>query len=400
MSVWNFYSAGEIHFGCGVVNSIGRLARERRFAKVLVVTDRQLADAGIVDRIRRPLEAEGVSVELFEDGRAEPSLEEVIRCVDRARACSPDAILGLGGGSNMDVAKHSAAVVTHGGHPRDYFGEDNVPGPVLPLICIPTTAGTASEVTGATVLTDTDAKLKAACLSNFLRPAIAMVDPELTLSCPAKVTADSGIDALTHAIEAYTAVSNSELVLEEGEHTLFQGANPMGARLAEYAIELVGQHLVEAVRSPNNIEAREGMALAALVAGLAFSNTGVALVHAMEYPMGGVVSCSHGAGNGILLPAVMRFNLPARLSHFKRIAELLGVPTEGLSLEMAAERSVEKVEEIRDAIGIPSRLADLGATEDQLRGFAEKTVTIRRLLRINPRAATVDELEELYRSVW
>src|SRR5262249_55087058 len=161
-------------------------------------------------------------------------------------------------------------------------------------------------------------------LSNWLRPTAAIVDPMMTLSCPPKVTADSGIDALTHAIEAYTAVDNADFPLGPGERSTYQGKNPMSDLCASEAITLVGKYLRRGVKDGNDLEAREGMALAALLGGLAFSNSGVALVHAMEYPVGGAVHCSHGAGNGLLLPHVMRFNLPAKEKAFAEIAFLLG----------------------------------------------------------------------------
>ena len=185
---------------------------------------------------------------------------------------------------------------------------------------MPTTAGTGSEVSAASVVTDTDNQIKVGILSNWLRPTAAVVDPLMTLTCPPKVTADSGIDALTHAIEAYTAIDNADFPLPAGERTVYQGKHPMGDLCAEQAITLVGKFLRRAVQDGSDLEAREGMALAAMLAGMAFSNVGVALVHAMEYPVGGAVHCSHGAGNGLLLPYVMRFNLPAKTNAFAQIA--------------------------------------------------------------------------------
>src|SRR5262249_38142232 len=162
-----------------------------------------------------------------------------------------------------------------------------IPGPILPLICVPTTAGTGSEVSGASVLTDAERAMKVGILSNFLRPRVAVVDPMLTVSCPAKVTADSGIDALPPAIEAYTAVDNEDFPLPSGERTIYQGRHPFGDMLAEKAIQLVGANLRQAVSNGGDLAAREAMALGATLAGLAFSNVGVAVVHALEYPLGG-----------------------------------------------------------------------------------------------------------------
>src|SRR5438105_3890498 len=183
----------------------------------------------------------------------------------------------------------------------------------------------------AFVVTDTTKQIKVSCLSQHLRPAAAVVDPLLTLTCPPKVTADSGIDALTHAIEAFTAVDNDRFPLPPGEQTVYQGKNPLADLTAREAIALVGKYLRRAVKDGTDLEARDGMALAATLGGLAFSNAGVALVHAMEYPVGGGVHGSHGAGNGLLLPFVMEFNRPKRVPEFAAVARLLGEDTRDLS---------------------------------------------------------------------
>ena len=399
-TTWTFHSAGQIVFGRGAVGQTGELAARLNLHRVLVVTDARLVAAGLDRAVRDPLESAKITVEVFDGGQPEPSLDLVEQCLADARRFNPDGVLGLGGGSNMDLAKIVAAVLTHGGGPRDYIGEDRIPGPVIPLICVPTTSGTGSEVTAASVLTDTANQIKVGVLSNYLRPKVAIVDPMMTVSCPAKVTADSGIDALTHAIEAYTAVDNENFPLPAGERTVYQGRHTLGDCLAEKAIALIGRHLVAAVREPRNLEAREGMALAATTAGLAFSNVGVALVHAMEYPVGGAVHCSHGAGNGLLLPFVMRYNLSARLEQFARIAELLGEDTTGLDREQAAERAVAAVDKLKAAIGIPARLRDLGVTPGQLPLFAEKAFGIKRILRVNPREPTVADIEDVYRAAF
>lgn len=399
-TTWTFHSAGQLVFGRGAVKQTGELARELRLKRVLLVTDQWLIAAQLDRGVQDSLAAAGIAVDVFSGGEPEPSLDLVERCLIQARAAKPDGVVGLGGGSNMDLAKIVAAVLAHGGGPRDYVGEYRVPGPVLPLICIPTTSGTGSEVTAASVLTDTANQIKVGVLSNYLRPRVAIVDPMLTLSCPAKVTADSGIDALTHAIEGYTAVDNEVFPLPEGERTVYQGRHPLADCLAEKAIDLIGRHLVTAVREPQNVEAREGMSLAATVAGLAFSNTGVALVHAMEYPVGGAVHCSHGAGNGLLLPYVMRYNLPVRTKQFARVAELLSEDTRGLSQEAAADRAIAAVERLKAAIGTPTRLRELGVSQSQLPLFAEKAFGIKRILRVNPRVPTVADIEAVYRAAF
>ena len=391
-TTWNFHVPGQLTFGSGSVRQIGALVARRKLRRVLLVTDRNLVEAGIADRVLTPLNQAGITVATFDGGEAEPTVSASLRAIDSARRFQPEAIIGLGGGSNIDLAKVTAAVITHGGEPRDYYGFDRIPGPVLPLMCVPTTAGTGSEVSHAAVLTDTANQVKVSILSNFLRPAIALVDPELTYSCPRQVTADSGIDALTHAIEALTATNYNELDVPPGEACAYEGRYVLGDCLAEKAIELVGRHLSEAVSNPQNHVARENMALAATLAGIAFSNCGVALVHALEYPLGGTLHCSHGAGNGLLLPYVMRFNLPEREATFARIAALLGEDVRGLDAKHAAEKAIAAVEQLRRQIGIPERIRDIGGAANQLPTFAEKAFAIKRLLWVNPRRATLDDL--------
>lgn len=397
-STWSFYSAGQLVFGSGAAAQLGRLVGERNLARVLIVTDPALSAAGVLDQVRTPLVEAGIEVDVFDGGEPEPALEVAERAIEHARGFSPDAILGLGGGSNMDVAKITSAVFTHGGVLRDYFSYGNVPGEVTPIICVPTTAGTGSEVSHAGVLTDTAGEMKVSILSNYLRPCLAVVDPVLTLTCPPQATADSGIDALTHAVEAYTARPTADFPLEPGQSSPYYGSQPLTDALAEKTIQLVGQHLVTAVREPENLAAREGMALAATLAGLAFSNAGVAVVHALEYPLGGVLHCSHGGGNGLLLPFVMRYNLPACQQKTANIARLLGGDVSGLDEPQSAELAISTIEQLKRDIGIPLRLRDLGAREEQLPGFAEKAFAIKRLMQINPRRPTLDDLVAILRS--
>jgi alcohol dehydrogenase class IV len=395
-----FHVAGKLIFGRNAVRQLGEVATWLRARRVLVATDAILEKAGVLEQVRRPLLEAGVTVEAFTGGEPEPSMRAAAACLAVARNFQPDAVLGLGGGSNMDLAKITAVLLAHGGDPRDYIGDDKVPGPVAPLICVPTTAGTGSEVSAASVLTDTDNQIKVGILSNHLRPRVAVVDPLLTVSCPPKVTADSGIDALTHAIEAYTAVDNAIFPLPAGERSIYQGRHPLGDVLAEKAITLIGANLRRAVRDGKDLDARDGMALGATLAGMAFSNVGVAVVHALEYPVGGATHCSHGAGNGLLLPFVMRYNLPIRQREFTTIARLLGENVTGLTEERAAERAITAVEKLRADIGIPLRLRDLGVKETQLKSFADKAFGIKRILRVNPRFPTPEELTQILQAAY
>jgi len=385
---WSFHSAGQLVLGRGAVRDLGRLVARRKLEKAFLVTDQRLVAAGLVDQVVMPLKESGIAVEVFDGGEPEPAVDTAQKAIDQARAYEPDCVVGLGGGSNMDLAKVAAAVLAHGGSPDAYFGFDRIPGPVVSLVCVPTTSGTGSEVSHAAVLTDTKNHIKVSTLSQFLRPTLAVVDPALTDGCPRKVTADSGIDALTHAIEAYTATDFDAL----DEYAGYEGRYTLGECIAERAIELIGKNLVRAVENGSDIAARDGMSLAATLAGLAFSNCGVALVHGLEYPLGGALHCSHGAGNGLLLPHVMRFNLPKRTDALARIARLLGENVEGLTDSAAAEKAIEAVDRIRARIGVPGRIRDLGGRREQLPEFAKKSFAIKRLLATNPRRASESDL--------
>jgi alcohol dehydrogenase class IV len=222
-------------------------------------------------------------------------------------------------------------LVTHGGNPQDYFGEGKVPGPVAPIVAIPTTAGTGSEVSPSSILTDVKENLKKGISDNKLRPTVAIVDPTLTLTCPPHITAATGIDVLAHAIESYMATNFAYLPLQPGEEetVLYHGSNPLTDCLAKQAVEIVADNLRIAVDQGRNTEARENMAMANVLAGIAFSNSGVTAVHAMAYPLGALSHAPHGVVNGLLLPHVMEYNLPVSSRRLAEIAGMMGINTRG-----------------------------------------------------------------------
>lgn len=385
-------------FGPDAVEELGDVVGRLGFSRVLIVSDKTLVDSGVVDRVRRPLDAVEFQVGVFGGGEPNPPLYAVDSLVRTAKDFNPDVLIGLGGGSNMDLAKAAATLLAHGGTCHDYAGDQLVPGPVFPLILAPTTAGTGSEVTASAVLNDTEAGRKFGILSNFLRPLVALVDPLLTVSCPPNTTADSGIDALTHAIESFTAVDNAAFPLPEGERTVYQGRHPLGDMLAERAIELIGRHLRRAVSDGSDLEAREGMSLAATLAGMSFSNVGVAVVHALEFSLNEVAHTSHGRGCGLLLPYVMRFNKSVQLQQTAKIAALLGEDVSGLDEETAADRAVDAVDRLKADIGIPATMRDVGVKPEWLPEMAEKAFALKRILRVNPRSVTQEGLAEILHS--
>lgn len=405
---WSFHGVGpgRLWFGRGALGRVSIEATDHRWNRLLIIADRNLETAGLVAKLTTALDTGGAKqndrcYELFLEGEAEPSIAVADAASQAAREFRPDAIVALGGGSNMDVAKYVAIVAAHGGTPSDYFGIDQVPGPICPLIAIPTTSGTGSEVSHAAVLTDTENAIKISCLSQHLRPAIAVVDPSLTDGCPRQVTADSGIDALTHAVEAKTNTPFDRLEIPPDQVRSYQGSHPLGALLADRAIELVGRFLDRAVNQPGDTEARDQMALASTLAGMAFSNCGVALVHALEYPLGGKYHCSHGAGNGLLLPYVMEFNRPTcepRMAQIGRLLNQDAIRQGQLDLDddaVAAAQAIESVRKLREKIGIPDRLREMGAQSEDLDALAAKSFAISRLMLYNARRPTLEDLQQL-----
>jgi len=392
---WRFRSTPEIVFGFGVVERVGKIVRQLGAHRVLMVTDPVLVSMGTHEKAEQSFGDAGVAWDLFDEGPAKATIERVAACLDVSRQERYDAIIALGGGSNIDVAKTVAVLLRHGGVPEDYFGENNVPGPITPLIAISTTAGTGSEVSATAVLADPDRRQRGAILSNFLRPLVAIFDPLLTVSCPPKVTADSGIDAMTQAIESYMVTSYQTEVVDYDPASIYQGRYPLVDRMLEQTIEYCGKYLRRAVYQGRDLDAREGMHYAALLSGLGFSNAGLNAVHALEYPVGVQTGCTHGAIVGLLLPYVMAYNLPACADQLSRVAQLLGEETAGLSVWEAAEKSIEAVQRMKKDIGIPMKLRDIGVKKSDLRSYAETAGKFTRLMQLNPRPLDVESLETI-----
>ncbi len=389
---WQFATASNIRFGRGSLISVPDELQRLGIDRPLIVTDKTIVNLPPISELLQSMRRSGNSVDVFDECIPEPSIAVAQSAIAKGRAAASNGIVGIGGGSNLDVAKIAATVLRHGRAPSDYFGYDAIPGPILPLIAIPTTAGTGSEVSHSAVLTDPIAQIKVSTLSRWLRPTSAIVDPSLTDSCPPIVTAHSGIDALVHAIEALTNRDFSEMVAVDPQARAYEGSYPLTSLIAAEAIRLIGRYLVRAYQQPRDVEARDGMALAAMLAGMAFSNSGVAVVHALEYPVGVLTHCSHGEGNGLLLPHVMRFNLPARTDSIAAIASYLGRDTSHMSISDAAEAAIEAVVQLQQAIGIRIKLSELGLKADQIPLVAQRALQIKRLMDINPRRPTEADL--------
>lgn len=403
--VWQFSTAGAIKFGRGSRAQLVEQLVLRGLRRPLLVTDRTLSSLEITSQFIGEVTQAVDEICVFEDGEAEPTVDVAIAACEAGKAAKADCVIGLGGGSNIDLAKVAATVLAHGGAPSKYFGFDAIPGPVLPLIALPTTAGTGSEVSHSAVLTDSANQIKVSTLSPWLRPMVAIVDPDFTDSCPPRITAHSGIDALVHAIEAYTNRDYKQMTGVDPQARAYEGSYPLTRLLAAEAIRLVGRALVVACQPdsdqpgsspvPGKREARDEMALAALLAGMAFSNSGVGIVHALEYPIGALTHCGHGEGNGLLLPHVMRFNLPARSIEFADIARWLGAEVVGLSQRKTAEAAIDSVNQLLHLTGIRTHLSELGLSESDIPAVAEKAFGIKRLMDVNPQPVTQMDLESI-----
>ena len=287
-------------------------------------------------------------------------------------------------------------ILAHGGQASDYYGELRVPGPVVPVVALPTTAGTGSEVTPVAVLTDPERVSKVGISSPYLIPHTAVCDPELTLGCPPELTASAGADALSHVIEAFTAVRRpptAELATER----VFVGKNVLTDTFALLGVRLIAGSLHRAWSDPDDMEAREAMMLGATAGGFALGSAGTAAAHAIQYPVGAVTHTPHGVGVGALLPYVMEFNRPARVAELAAVARAMGAHAEA-SPDDLADQAIDGVADLLASVGIPSTLAELGLPPDRLRWTAEQALGAERLVANNPRPLDVDTLERIVRA--
>jgi len=374
----------KICFGVGCLNNLETEAVRVGAKRALIVTDPGVKQAGLVEPVIEQINQAKVPVTVFADSEPEPTIPRINEIAKSYTGSDYGIIIGLGGGSAIDTAKGLSVLLAHGGRIEDYMGNERIPGPGIPLITIPTTAGTGSEITKYAIYGDPEKGLKLGLISTYILARSALVDPTFTYSCPPKVTAAAGIDALVHAIECYTA----------------RTAHHISDALAVAAIRLITGSLAAAVKKGTNKQARNNMSEGALIAGIAFGNSSVAAIHAMAYPLGSRFHVPHGVANGLLLPYVTEANLPANYSKYAGIARLLGVTTQGLSDKEAAEQGVAAMKQLVADIGLPNRLRDLNVPEDALEGMAMATMDITRLLEVNPKQFTLDEVRQIWRNAW
>lgn len=375
----------EILFGEGQRFAVGRVAAKLG-DRALVCTDVRFAGTDDMRDILDALAAANVEVRVFDGVAAELPASCVQDCLDKLAGWQPSLVIGVGGGSCVDHAKLVALGLAYPGGLDAWYGELKVPGPILPVIAMPTTSGTGSEVTPVAVLGDSSRDLKIGISSPHLIPRVAICDPDLTLTCPPGLTALSGADALTHAIEAFTAVRHP-VSADLAQDRVFIGKNLFSDQYALEAIRAISGSLAVAVRDGSNREARRQLMYGSLMAGLAFGTAGTAAAHAIQYPVGALTGTAHGLGVAALLPYVMAYNASACLGDLVHVAQALGAPVEpGANAEAHARAAISHVRALCAEVGIPRTLAELGVTEDRLGWIAAQSMSAARLINNNPRA--------------
>lgn len=381
MDGYGFETARRIVCKPGGAADLAEMAGELGMSRVMLVCDRGVLDAGLTARATDGLKRAGIAVALFSGVKADPPEAVILKAVEAARAADIDGVVGFGGGSSLDTAKLVALLAATPQRLEDAYGIGLAKGPRLPLIQVPTTAGTGSEVTPIAIVT-TPSNEKKGVVSSLLLPDIALLDGDLTLGLPPHVTAATGIDAMVHAIEAFTSRHKK---------------NPISDALAVKALALLSANIRTAVDHGGDRAARAAMLQGATLAGMAFANAPVAAVHALAYPIGGHFHVAHGLSNSLVLPHVLRFNLPAALNEYAELAAVMLPDARFGGAEEAADAMIAEVEAIIDAVGIETRLTQVGVKEADLPLLAGDAMKVERLLINNPREVTYDDAVAIYR---
>jgi len=375
VKIYNYKMPTELIFGQGAVQKLGEKSLEVGGQKAIVLTDQGVVNAGLLSGVLASLRQAQVECALYDAVEADPSTRMVMEITGMAKDEKCDIVIGIGGGSVLDTAKAVAGMVKNPGDVSEYAGIGKLINPALPIIAVPTTAGTGSEATYWAVLTDKEKKLKAGVGSWYLMPTVAIIDPLLTLTLPASLTASTGMDALTHALESFVCTETQ----------------PISEGLAEKAMELIARSLRKAVLNGRDVQAREDMIYASLIAAMAFNVTRLGLAHAFVVPAGAHFPIPHGLGNAILLPHVVEFNCLAKPEKFAKVAEIFGENISGLSINDAARKSVQALRKLMYDIGIIDGLSQFGVTENHLPFLAAEAFKTGNVT-VNPRIASVEDI--------
>ncbi|HDY8214228.1 TPA: L-threonine dehydrogenase [Vibrio vulnificus] len=368
--------------GAGCLKDAADSIKAQGFTKGLIVTDKILNQIGVVKQVQDLLSERHVETVVFDGTQPNPTIGNVNAGLALLKQNECDFVISLGGGSPHDCAKGIALVAANGGEIADYEGVDKSAKPMLPLIAINTTAGTASEMTRFCIITDEERHIKMAIVDKHTTPLISVNDPELMLAKPASLTAATGMDALTHAVEAYVSIA----------------ATPITDAVAIKAIELIQAHLRTAVAHGDDIEAREQMAYAQFMAGMAFNNASLGYVHAMAHQLGGFYDLPHGVCNAILLPHVQRYNAQVCPERLRDVAKAMGVNVEGMSAEQGAEAAIDAIVALAKDVGIPAGIRELGAKSEDIPTLADNALKDACGF-TNPKQATHEEISAIFEAV-
>lgn len=374
----NFKNPTQITFGAGAVNELSNIIFENKFENILIITDKGIKDAGLVACIERQLKE--VKYHIYDKTQPNPTVQNCIEATEITKENNIDFVVAIGGGSSIDVAKAVCLLNNNTGDIIEYEGVDKFKNDILPLVAIPTTAGTASEVTHVTVITDEEREYKVTIGGIRLAPKWALLDPELTTSLPPHITAATGLDALVHAIESYTS----------------KAATPISKTLAREAIRKISSNLRQAVYDGENLNARDNMLMGSLLAGLAFSNTRLGNCHALSHPISAVYGVPHGVANSVLIPFVMDYNAYAVPELFRDIAEDMGQNLEGLTLMEQARKAVVAVRELSKDISLPQDFSEYNVDEKQINKMS-KDAFLSGNIAVNPRQTNIEDLKSLYK---
>ncbi len=380
---FSFHTTPQLHFGQGSLERLPQELKQWNPHSILLVSDPGVLKAGITAKVETLIVDAGYRVTIFSEVEPDPRIETAEACANAARSCKADVIIGVGGGSAMDIAKVAAVLAYSKQHIHSMFGIEQVNAAGLALILVPTTAGTGSEVTHIAILSDEQEHLKKGIVSKFLFPRLAIVDPLLTLGVPAAVTAASGMDALLHAVEAFTS----------------KNANDLSDTLARRAMRLISENLRDAYQNGQNLEARTGMLEGSMLAGMAFANAGVTAVHAFAYPIGAEFHIPHGVANSIMMGPVLTFNISGNPAKFAEVAECISEKIDGTSVQDRAELSVAIMKQLAHDVDIPKNLSSFGVRKEHIPNLADGVLKVTRLLANNPRAITRDDAITLYTEV-
>ena len=383
----------KIVFGTGCIQTFTDDYKKMGLRRLFVLTAPPIRP--LIEGTLDELKAAGIAVEVFQDIVAEPTVNDFKRILEEARQFQADSVAGIGGGSVLDVTKLVAAFIDSDQQVEDCFGTGFIRRKGLWFACLPTTAGTGSEVSPNAILLDERDHLKKGIVSPFLIADVAYVDPKLTWTVPAKVTADTGMDALTHCIEAYT----NKFAHPSVDIYALQGIRLIAANL-ERAVTLARDYKpADLSDNPAYVEAREALAFGSLYGGLCLGPVNTAAVHALSYPLGGEFHIPHGLSNAILLPSVMKFNMPSNVKRHAEVAIALGCEP-GKNDEETAQRGVDFIYRLAAAVGIPDKLTALGIPQTAVDGMAKAAMQVQRLLKNNPREATEQDARDIYNSLY